>query len=275
MRRTLFTLVTLFLGGGLLSAAAAHDTWLAPDRYHLSRPAPVTLSLTSGMEFPKLDHAIRSERVALAKQRSASGTSELPAGSEGRNALDLKARAAEPGVTTYWVVLHPRPSELRSDQVREYVAHLGLADPAAVLAAWERDGAGPVRYNYTKFAKSFVRVNDADAGGATGQAGMALEIVPVEDPTTLSPGGTLRVRVLRDGAPLTDYPLELIREGKDEPARYRTDGAGGAAIELPSPGRYMLRASTLRPAAPGEERQWDVDFSTMTFAVRRATAVKE
>lgn len=255
--RTVVTVVALLFA----TRAFAHDTWLAPDRYHRLSSGVVTLWLTSGMEFPKLDHPIKPDRVAAAKARDASGrTVDITTTSEAEHALALTHEATA-GVTTFWVVLHPRPSQLNTGQVREYVEHLGLVDPEAVIAAWENKRAEILRYRYTKYSKTFVRAGQTKGRAWSDATGMRLELVPESDPTQLAAGGTLRLRLIEQGKPLPRYPVSVIRDGSVR--AYRTDNDGRVSIEVSAAGPYLIRATTLVPS-PLADTAWDVHFTTLS-----------
>lgn len=260
--RTLAAAVTVLFA----TSAVAHDTWLAPDRYHRASPSTVRLFLTSGMAFPKLDHPIQPDRVAIGKGRDASGrTVALVPERETADALVLSCAIAL-GVTTFSVVLHPRPSQLKPGQVRDYVAHLGLADPETVIGAWKKRGETAVQYRYVKYAKTFVRAGDADGGRTWGDpAGMRLEFVPENDPTLVSPRDTMRVVLLDGRKPRTRYPISVVHGGTLR--EYRTDDQGRATIEIPASGPYLVRATTL-VVSNMPDTDWDVHFTTLSFEVR-------
>lgn len=251
----------------LMLAAAplhAHDTWLAPSRYHAAAAGPVTLSLSSGMEFPKLDHAIAADRVDSATWRTARDQGELPTGTAAAHALELRANAGA-GVTAFAVVLHARPSKLKREQVREYIDHLQIPNAKAVYEMWEqspkKDETG---YRYMKYATTFVRVGRAESRVWADPAGMRLELIPRNDPTSVTAGAMLGVILLDRGKPLPRYPVSLLHEGAKEPVRVFTDDEGYARIALPEAGRYMLLATVLEPSADAASA-WDVHFTTMTF----------
>lgn len=244
----------------------AHDTWLAPDAFRRTTPGPVTLSLSSGMAFPQLDHAIAPDRPASMKWQGARGQGDLPAGRSAANALEFRAHAPQ-GVTVYTVVLHPRAGRLKRAQVGEYIDHLGIPNANDVFAAWKKAEPEETGYRYIKYAKTFVRAGTADSPGAWLEpAGMRLELVPQNDPTSVMEGGTLDVMLRDAGKPLGRHPVALLREGAKETGSAVTDAEGRVRVTLPAPGRYMLRATTLEPSAdPGAT--WDVHFTTMTFDV--------
>jgi len=244
--------------------ASAHDTWLAPARFRMTNPGPVTLSLSSGMAFPQLDHSIAPDRVASATWQTERGRGEIAARSAAANALELRADAPA-GITVYTVVLHPRASTLKRAQVREYIDHLGIPNADDVFAAWKTVEREETGYRYIKYAKTFVRAGAADASRLWLQpAGMRLELVPQEDPTSVRAGRTLDVLLLDGGKPLGRYPVALVREGAKEVSTAVTDAEGRVRLTLPAAGRYMLRATTLEPSA-ASGAAWDVHFTTLTF----------
>lgn len=245
----------------------AHDTWIAPAEYRATAAGPVTLSLSSGMGFPELDHAIATDRVAAAKWRSVQGSGDLSSPSPGAHALQWEAKAGE-GVTQFSVVLHPRPSKLKREQVREYIDHLGIPNADAVFAEWQRTSKSEeTAYRYMKYAKTFVRAGAAAASSEWATpAGMRLELVPQSDPTSLEAGGTLDVVLLDRGKPLARYPVAMLCEWAKDPIGATTDAGGRVRIALPSSGRCMLRATVLGPSED-KAAAWDVHFTTMTFDV--------
>ncbi len=261
-------LVTLLFSTRLI----AHDTWFVPDRFRTARPGPVTLSISSGMAFPALDHAIAADRVEIARWRSGRGEGKLPSGRVGTHALELTGHAAR-GVTAFWVVLHPRPSTLKRSQVREYLTHLGIPNADAAFEEWERTSqADETGYRYTKYAKTFVRTGNAGNLRVWSEpTGMVLELVPQSDPTSVVSGGTLDVLLLNRGNPLAGYPVSLLRDGIKDARTAVTDSEGRVRLTLPEAGETMLRATTLEPSADTASA-WDVHFTTMTFEVKASTA---
>ncbi len=253
---------------GLASSAAAHDTWLLP-----RKPAPgarpsVTLDLTSGMAFPRLESAIAPDRLRRAGLRVA-GREMALASRKGTKALALAASGTGEGVAVAWVELHPRPLELTAAQVEEYLAEIG-----------EQDGAGrewalrpePKRWRetYRKLAKAvFVLGNSGVADDSWREpVGLALEIVPETSLAGLTPGGELPVRVLKEGRPLTGFALSAVRAAGKRTLK-RTDAEGRVSFVLDRPGPWMLAGVELRS---GPDGTWESDFTTLTLSVSGASA---
>ena len=253
-------LLPLFLVA--LAPLHAHDTWLLAQRAQRAEGGPVTLDLTSGMAFPTLDYAVKPERVSRAACRLGAKTSDLkrrPA----PHSLRFTTRLEAPGVAACWVALGPKTLELTPEKVTEYFEEID--PPAAIRQAWA--AAGPKRRwreTYVKHAKTFVRVGPPGSGRSWAEpVGLGLEIVPQSDPTALRPSGELPVQLLKKGKPLAGLALALVREGDPKAVFQTTDAEGRARFQVPRSGRYLLRATELRPAGSA----WESDFTTLTLTV--------
>ena len=265
MRRSI--LVAFTLTAILIAAAArAHDTWLLPAKFRAAPGGKVELALTSGMAYPASETAIDPARVERSGLRLAGKTTELTLGEKGKDALALTATTASAGVATLFVELHPRTLDLTPEEVDEYLAEIGAAPSVR-----ERYLAMPTprrwRETYTKHAKTFVRVGEPDADRSwTEPLGLAFELVPESDPTALQPGGQLAVRLLRGGKPAAGMAIGLVREGSPDGVLRTTDESGRATFSLPTAGRWLLRATDLRPS-DSKDVDWLSDFTTLTFEV--------
>lgn len=265
MRRSI--LVAFTLTAILIAAAArAHDTWLLPAKFRAAPGGKVELALTSGMAYPVSETAIDPARIERSGVRLAGKTTELTLGEKGKDALSLAGATPSAGVATLFVELHPRTLDLTPEEVDEYLAEIGAAPSVR-----ERYLASPAprrwRETYTKHAKTFVRVGEPSADRSwTEPLGLAFELVPESDPTALRPGQELAVRLLRGGKPAAGMAIGLVREGSPDGVLRTTDDAGRATFPLPKAGRWLLRATDLRPS-DGKDVDWQSDFTTLTFEV--------
>jgi uncharacterized GH25 family protein len=249
-----------------LSSARAHDTWLIPDRFDVASKTVITLDLTSGMAFPKLETGPKRERVQTAPCRLAGRTFEVSDISAGPNSLRLKAQLSEAGVATFWVKLPPRSIELKPAEVQEYLDE--IAAPASLREQWEEMEPKRWREVYTKHPKTFVRVGDPKADRSWAEpVGMALEIVPEKDPTTLHEGDEIVVRVLKNGAPYPDFSLNAVAAGETKGETRRTDSAGRVTFLLNKQGLWLLRGTDVRRTTKNDA-DWESDFTTLTLEVK-------
>ncbi len=266
MRRTIaaWALVSAVLWAG---AAAAHDTWLLPERFALPAGKTIVCELTSGMRFPRLESTIERDRVTRADVRQAGATTALAKRRSETRALAFLVPLGVPGVATVAVELKARALELTAPQVAEYLTEIGASE--SVRQAWRAAGGKRWHETYTKHAKTFVRVGDEADRGWAEPSGLAFELVPDADPTTLTAGQSLAVRLLRDGKPLPGLAVGLVRGGEPQGELKTTDADGRVVFHFAKRGRYLLRATDLRPDPQGPEGEaWSSDFTTLSLEVR-------
>lgn len=257
-------LVAALLGVAL--QAAAHETWLMPERFSVEPGTTLAIDLTSGTGFPALDTAIETSRVAKAAYRIARNTADLTSLTPAEHSLRLNATLDGTGIATLWVDLAPRTIELTPKEVEEYLAEIGASD--LVRQRWLATPGKRWREMYSKHAKAFVRVGDASSDRSWSEpVGMFLEIVPESDPTKLVAGGELSVQVLRDGDTISSFAIAVSREGSARGQMQKTDGGGVATFHLDTPGRWLVHGTLLRamPGGPGVE--WESHFTALTIDV--------
>jgi hypothetical protein len=242
----------------------AHDTWLLPTRFDLPAGAKLEVDLTSGMSFPELESAVEPDRLAVTGLRLAGRTVTLTPAPPRAAALRLSATAEGSGIASLWLATKPRTLTLTPDQVIEYLAEIGAAK--AVEQRWRRQQRW--RETYSKQAKSYARVGDASGDSSWQQpVGLELELVPLDDPTTLRPGQQLRVRVLRSGRPLPGFPLSAVPAGGGAPFLKTTGRDGAVAFTAGEPGPWLLRG-TLIEESTAADADWTSVFTTLTVLVR-------
>ena len=244
----------------LASPSLAHDSWIAPDHFRDACGA-VTLHMTSGMEFGKLDYAIDPARVSRAviviPGQRLNMTPEAAA-----HSLDFRVDVPK-GTSTVAVELAPKTLDLTPAQVTEYLDE--IAAPDNIRAAWKAH-PGRWRESYTKHAKTFLRCGDPDHRYQI-TAEMGLELIPQgTDPTALKAGDTFRVILVGHKRLLRDVPVVVVREGAGRVATLTPNREGIFSFVPAKPGRYMLTATQLR-RADGKDTDWTSDFTTLTFEV--------
>ena len=252
---------------GLLIAAGstpAHDTWMGPRSFRAAVGSPVVIEMTSGMNYPALEVAIKPDRVSAASIRLGGKVSSIDARTTTRRSLSLRTRPSVEGIATIWASLAPKSLDLTLAQVEGYLDEIGASDE--VLKAWASSPEPRVWHEtYAKHVKTFVRVGRSDGDRSWADpVGLRLEFVPEVDPTTLKSGDEIVIRVLRNGVAAPGFAVGLVGpDGKSVDLR-RTDVDGRVAFRIGSAGRWMLRGTDLRVAGPGTGN-WDSDFTTLTF----------
>jgi hypothetical protein len=270
MRRALLAL--------LLAAAAApsvaHDLFFRPRPFRPEVYDPVEVRVLSG-SFVRSENAIKRERLAdLAL-----------VGPQGRKALDpalwsedepesaLSLRFEEPGTYVIGAALHPRPLALPAKEFNAYLAEEGLDDILALRKKQGRLGEGS-KERYTKFLKTVVQLGDAPGEGFATVFGHAAEIVPLDNPAGIAPGGMLRVLCLVDGQRL---PNASVFAGGRRPnsdvrlpgQRLRTDAEGVATVHLTAAGEWFVKFVHMTEVQEPDVA-YDSRWATLSFVVRAA-----
>lgn len=244
----------------IASAAFAHDTWMLA-----SPPAAdgaVAFFVTSGMDFPRNESGPKANRVARGGWRLGGNEGKLSAGTEGDSVLTIVTTIAGEGTAVAHVTFLPRDIDLEEDDVTHYLDEIGASDE--LRRAWE--SAGPDRTFhevYTKHAKAFVRVGDADADpSCLAPVGLAIEFVPVVDPTALRAGDTLEIKVLKNGKPFPGFAVGAVCGADGAATMQRTSADGVVSFPIHQEGPWLVRGTELRR---NDDGTWESDFTTMTF----------
>ena len=249
----------------LVANCFAHDTWLSPSDYKADPAQTITFSLTSGMEFPKLDAAIKPERVHQARFRVGEEEGQLKELTAGKDALRFERAFPVAGIATVWLQLRPKDIELTDDDVAHYLEEIRA--PAEIEQAWgARKGKQKWKELYTKCAKTFVAVGKAASDNSWREpVGLALELVPLQDPTTIRAGQSAKFKLLQNAKPVSNAALAL-HSGGGKPTYVNTDAEGVATLQFDKAGPALITSVQLQP--PQGDEAWTSDFTTVTFEVQ-------
>lgn len=272
MKRISRLLLFALLPAGLY----AHDTWLVPAAFRTQPGRSVRLRLATSEAFPSSEVAVVPDRVARFTHRGTWGTQPV----EGyRVEGTFLVADVAPSRTGHFIVVaetKPRAFVLEPKIFNQYLQEEELT---AVLAARTQKGQtdSPGRERYRKIAKTILCVGDAADSAYARADGLWLEIVPEASTCNLRVGDSLTVRVLFENQPLAGAQLGAGYEGvtgHHYAARVRTDKQGRATVPLDRPGVWFVRVLHMVPASQDPEADWHSAFSTLTFEVQTASAVR-
>ncbi len=249
----------------ILAAAPAwtHDTWLLPEAFRVEPGGPIIAHATSAMHFPAPETPVQPDRIVRSGVRAAAITRDLVPASATKAFLPLRATIAEPAVAALWMESRPRTLDLDDSEVEHYLKEIGAWE--TVGAKWREGGRKPWRETYAKCAKAFVRVGEPSGDRSWAEpVGMALELVPESDPTSVDAGASIRFKLLRGGAPVVSHSVAAQAAGKEAVLR-QTGSDGTVSFVLDQAGPWLVKATDIRSGA--REGEWESRFTTVTFAV--------
>lgn len=263
--------------GWLLSAlllwplpVQAHDFWIEPQSFRTEPGHEVTAMIWVGDHGTRERSSIAARRIISLRSLGPGGLrDQLPRLALGGNGADMRLSFAEHG--TYLLVLETdhAPIALPADQFNAYLRQEGLT-PAIV---WRHDRGQeerPGREIYCRRAKTILQVGPvepASTGIVTQAAGLNLEIVPETHPGLLTPGQTLPVRVLFDGAVLAGAQVRLSDLTAQTQAieQQVTDQHGRARFTIPRQGRWLLSVVWTKPVPDGIIADFETRFASLSF----------
>ena len=270
---------TLLLGTLAILCAAgvasAHDFWLVPDAFSLAPGARLMVRGQTSSAFPTSESAVTLDRIADARLMGATRDDVVRDLSRAGTSLVLRHRPTTRGQYVVAVSLKPRSVRESGAGFRRYLELEGAPD---ALARYEAEGrlSGPdsLTRRYAKYAKAIVNVGTGGAAAFGRMAGHPLEFVPDVDPLALSPGDTLRVRLLYRGAPLGGIRVHAgtaPRGGtRAQDWSFTTDSVGAFAVPIVLGGLWNVRAIHVVPADSGSGADWDTHWASMVFGTRTA-----
>jgi len=245
------------------SSAWAHDTWFAPRAS--GNPAEVALLLGTGNRYPVQESGVAFEYLARSGCRGDDPQRPpiaLQRVSDAPGALWLRAPARADRPLSCWAQLRPFEVQLPPDKIALYLKDIQAS--AAVREQWARMSARglPWKERYTKHA----RIELEPGAGAARPVDMAMDVLLESPQRPLRPGQPLQFRVLRDGAPLPDFAVELRSAASPLGLWRKTDAQGRVDFTAPLPGRWVLRGTDLR-LSDSEPDLWVSRFVTLAFDV--------
>ena len=267
----------------LISAAvlAAHDFWLVPNALTFAAGGSVEVLGQSGSSFPKSGGVTLPARVAEARIVGRTSDQRITDFSVSGKSLKLTHKPVAAGQYVVGVSLVTVTAKTTPAALQRYIALEGAPELAA---RYEQEGKYPkvdsVSRITAKYAKTIVEVGSNGARAFDEVLGQALEIVALDDPAHTHVGGTMRVRLLFHGKPVSNAHL---RAGWGSPAAVHdttagpvmpsrpdqvivTDADGVAKVAVSEAGLWNVR-TVYGAAMQGMPEHWEVFFSTMVFSV--------
>jgi hypothetical protein len=246
----------------LTPSSWAHDSWMSP------APAGADIEIGTGNRFPVMDVNVGPANIVRSRCTDGERAVGLNAGEVTARSLRLVPQQGRP--LACWIELGALEVVIDPAIVQVYFADIQAS--AATRQAWAAQQARGLSWRETY--RKFARIELAAASDASAQrrlqarqpAGLPLEIVVVGD-QPLAARAPLQFQVLRDGAPVADFPVEFVSARSPLGIWRRTDAEGRLREALPFPGRWLLRGTDLQ-LAPGDADRWASLFVTLAIDLR-------
>jgi uncharacterized GH25 family protein len=263
MKRTIRLAAACLVALLSTSAAQAHDFWLAPGRFHVTRGETVELSLRYGEEYK--GEAAPRDNFLIEKFVLMGPDETEPVPGQDQQEPAGRVTLAKDGI---YQVAYRGKRRLISMEAAKFEAYLkaeGLEHISRLRAERQETGKGSLEV-YSRCAKTLFKVGGGAKEGHDRIAGLRLEIVPETNPYLVAAGADLTFRVLFEGKPLANGLV--IARSRAEPrhtASARTDGEGRVRLTLDRAGEWLVKCTHMI-AAPAElSMDWESLWASLTF----------
>jgi hypothetical protein len=264
MKRRVLISILAFVA--IASTLAAHDLFLKLDSYFVRPGATLVVRVLNGT-FTQSEGAVAKDRVRDISVVTPAGVKRLDttAWTARGDTSVLAVSTGESGTYVIGASVHARELRLEAKEFNAYLAHDGLPD---VLAARRKTNElnRPARERYSKHVKALVQVGSRRTEGHQTALGYPAELIPLDNPYTLRPGGMFRVQARVDGVPVADQLVTAA--GPIAPRSVRTDSAGVAEIRIGSRGAWYVKFIHMQPAAGDTTIDYESKWATLTFGVQ-------
>lgn len=269
-RRLIIASLLLLITAGTL---AAHDLFLRAENYFLPPNGTARLQVLNGT-FSKSENAVTKDRLrdlSIVNPSGATTPLDTAGWAQTGDTSVVTVRLGESGTYLIGASLRPREIALAPRDFNSYLASDGLPD---ILAARRKDGEldRPARERYSKHVKALLQVGSARTGGYAAELGYPAELVALDNPYALKPGGTIRVRAVVEGSPVANQVViaggRTSSGGRIAQRSVRTDKEGVGRIRIPSRGVWYVKFIHMEKAAADTTIDYESKWATLTFAVR-------
>lgn len=273
-RRPIRRSIAIALAVTLLSATAlsAHDLFFRADSFFIAPGSVVQLRALNGT-FSKSENSIAPDRIRDLSVVSPAGRlhPEVGAWSSTGDTSVLTVQTDSQGTYVVGASLLPREITLEAKDFNEYLREDGIPDVLAVRRA-KGELQKPATERYSKHIKAIVQVGATKSDDYSAVLGYPAEIVPLDNPYSIRPGQTLRVRTLVDGRAVGNQLVvsggRSLRGSRIAESRVRSDKSGVARVTLTSRGQWYVKFISMQPYHGPEKIDYESKWATLTFEVR-------
>ena len=254
------------------STLHAHDLFFKLESYFLAPNGRVRVTVFNGT-FTSSENSVARDRLVDISVASAGRVDRLPVSAwrARKTTSELTFATGPAGTYVLGASIRPRQLTLTGKEFNAYLEEEGVLD---VLAARTKANEleREARERYSKHVKAIVQVGDARTADFATTLGYPAEIIPLENPYTIRPGGSLRVRCLVDGRPVVEQVVlagyqPTSRRARPPQTSVRTDAQGVAKIEIPAAGKWYVKFVNMVPLLEAEA-DYESKWATMTFQVK-------
>lgn len=266
---TLLT-ATSFLLFAFVQSVSAHDYWIAPNQYSISKGDLLTAELLVGDKLSsELSRNLNKERTKNYKLMNAEGTVDLlEKFSEGALPIFSHKMDVE-GLNLIAIEREFHRTEMTDKQFSSYLEHENMTDVMAL-----RKKLGPkdiIHRRYARSIKSLVKVGaNYDGNLYKKELGHMNEIILLDNPFKLKAGDFMRVQLIDRGKVLAGRTITAFNSEDNKllsTQKVVTNADGIASFKMDEAGFWMIRSSHIWHCSKCEDVNWEGYISSYSFSL--------
>jgi uncharacterized GH25 family protein len=187
--------------------APAHEFWLQPDRFRFQPGETAVIDFMVGEHFTGTFWDMERHRAEAVRWMTAGTDRDVTAQVKKQKGKNLEVTMPTAGTQLFALRSNAAYIEMASEKFDEYLAEDGIDNILNERRA--HSSSAPVRELYTRCAKLLVQVGNRIDETFKRHAGHPLEIVPLQNPYSLTSGDYLDCRVLYNRAPLAHQKVKV------------------------------------------------------------------
>jgi uncharacterized GH25 family protein len=251
----------------LPSALPAHDFWVEPSTFRPAVDEPVQIRLREGMQFkgdtlPYIPDWFRDFSVT-----DSAGTRQVVAviGDDPAGTV-----IADDEVFLVGYQSNRAFTELDAAKFNSYLEEEGIEFIRQQrIAAGEDDQPAPEYF--VRCAKTLVGSGAESDDVYQTELGYMLELIALDDPSQVEPGGKLRFQLKYRGEPAENLLVQAFsRAAPDQKQRIRTDAKGVAAVQITEAGVWMIKAVNIQPIVGDPKAKWQSYWASYLLRIAAA-----
>ncbi|SNC59358.1 Uncharacterized conserved protein, contains GH25 family domain [Hymenobacter gelipurpurascens] len=254
----------------LAGTVVAREFWLEPAQFTVLPGTTMQVRIFTGENFRGTHWKGHARRITQLLHATPTGLQDLT--SPAADTLQTTLTFRQPG--THLVALATDNAFLTMEP-QPFAAYLRAEGLEHVLAQRKERGEAekPAREAYRRCATTLLQVG-APVPSDTARAwsrptGLALEILPEQNPYFLKPGMSITLRVLAEGRPVAGQLVRVWQRGvspAQPPLQLHSNQNGRVLLRLLSPGHYLISTVRMVPSSNRTQADWQSTWSTLTFA---------
>ena len=265
MRKILFV---LFLVTSI-SLAFGHEFWLQPSRFFAKVGDKINVKILVGEGFSGEPSEGKKNRISQYRHHTASNSTDLSPALTGDTYSDVAVELTTPGTHLFSFANTPKFLAMKADSFLLYLEEDGLDN--VIAARKQRSETNkPSRELYQRCVKTLVQVGPNADNTFSKNTGMALEIIPTQNPYTQHPDQMAEFQILFENKPLAGTLVRYWNRdatNKLSEEKQRSNAQGRVRFRL-RPGGNMVSLVNMVPNTDTTTADWHSYWGSLTFGCR-------